>query len=106
MSEWWIYKGTGVPHDAIQTLPDPPNWRTFKGEIIARPSSSETIDDVDIIRHIGRKTARAGVQDEQQDSELIQQNSAHQCRALFTASSPDHRQTWFGEVLTCQTRCP
>lgn len=30
MSDWWIYKGTGEPHDEIDTkLPDPPRWRNF-----------------------------------------------------------------------------
>jgi MoxR-like ATPase len=26
---WWIYHGTGIPHDAITRLPDPPPWRVF-----------------------------------------------------------------------------
>jgi MoxR-like ATPase len=29
--DWWIYKGTGVPHDGLKLLPSPPPWRTFQG---------------------------------------------------------------------------
>jgi MoxR-like ATPase len=29
MKQWWIYQGTGQPHDAIEDLPDPPSWRAF-----------------------------------------------------------------------------
>lgn len=28
-NSWWIYTGTGVPHDGIQKLPEPPRWRRF-----------------------------------------------------------------------------
>ncbi|MER5700698.1 MoxR family ATPase [Micromonospora sp. NPDC002296] len=31
MSQWWIFKGSGVPHDGIERLPAPPPWRTFDG---------------------------------------------------------------------------
>ena len=33
MDNWWIFRGTGDPHDEIETkLPDPPDWRTFSGK--------------------------------------------------------------------------
>ncbi|MFD5175551.1 AAA family ATPase [Nocardia sp. NPDC058379] len=31
MSAWPIYRGTDDPHDGIDELPDPPNWRRFDG---------------------------------------------------------------------------
>lgn len=31
MTVWPIYTGTGVPHQGIDLLPAPPNWRTFGG---------------------------------------------------------------------------
>lgn len=31
MSEWLIYRGTGIPHDGIEELPAPPPWRDFDG---------------------------------------------------------------------------
>ena len=30
---WWIFKGSGEPHDGIKELPAPPAWRDFKAEI-------------------------------------------------------------------------
>ena len=30
---WWIFKGTGQPHDGIARLPNPPAWREFKADI-------------------------------------------------------------------------
>ncbi|MFG3103191.1 AAA family ATPase [Streptomyces sp. NPDC048182] len=27
---WWIYRGDGVPHNAIERLPDPPVWRPLQ----------------------------------------------------------------------------
>ena len=32
MSSWLIYTGTGVQHDGIARLPEPPPWRAFAGE--------------------------------------------------------------------------
>ncbi|MEU8313931.1 MULTISPECIES: MoxR family ATPase [unclassified Micromonospora] len=31
---WWIYHGTGVPHDDIARLPAPPPWRLFDDEAV------------------------------------------------------------------------
>ncbi|GAA1575758.1 MoxR family ATPase [Dactylosporangium maewongense] len=30
MNEWLIYRGSGVPHDDIDSLPPPPPWRQFE----------------------------------------------------------------------------
>lgn len=29
---WKIFEGSGQPHDGLERLPDPPNWRVFKDE--------------------------------------------------------------------------
>jgi MoxR-like ATPase len=31
VSAWPIYTGTGEPHDGVESLPAPPNWRSFDG---------------------------------------------------------------------------
>lgn len=36
MSDWWIYNGTGISHNGIERLPEPPPWRRFDGKIIER----------------------------------------------------------------------
>src|ERR1043166_805637 len=33
MAIWRIYQGTGVPHDGIARLPEPPPWRRFDGDV-------------------------------------------------------------------------
>ena len=52
MSEWPIYTGTGVPHDGIDHLPDPPNWRTFDG---GPPLPSPQHADPDTVRRLGKR---------------------------------------------------
>jgi MoxR-like ATPase len=32
MQKWWIYQGTGQPHNKINKLPSPPPWRKFTEE--------------------------------------------------------------------------
>ncbi|MEE1938814.1 MoxR family ATPase [Streptomyces sp. TRM 70361] len=32
MSDWRVYRGTGLPHDGVRRLPDPPPWRDFTGD--------------------------------------------------------------------------
>jgi MoxR-like ATPase len=39
MNDWWIYQGTGVPHQGIINLPLPPYWR--------RPRSSAPVAGID-----------------------------------------------------------
>src|SRR5262249_35997693 len=31
--DWYIYQGSGQPHDGIDTLPEPPPWRRFGGPV-------------------------------------------------------------------------
>jgi len=38
---WWIYTGSGIPHDGIERLPDPPGWRVFQGEVKVERSLQE-----------------------------------------------------------------
>src|SRR5437588_8218128 len=68
---WWIYKGTGEPHDGIKNLPPPPSWREFTGKVLSRPKRLETTEDVHMRRHIGRKTSRAVLQASPQEIELV-----------------------------------
>ena len=40
-NQWLIYRGTGEPHEGINTLPDPPPWRQFAGEIAPEPGARD-----------------------------------------------------------------
>lgn len=53
---WWIYRGSGDPHDGIDTLPDPPPWRTFTG---GPPISVEFGTDPEADRRLGPSGNRA-----------------------------------------------
>jgi MoxR-like ATPase len=35
--DWLIYRGTGDPHDGIERLPPPPQWRAFEGRPVVKP---------------------------------------------------------------------
>ncbi|MET7967277.1 MoxR family ATPase [Micromonospora sp. NPDC005305] len=44
---WWIYHGTGIPHDGIDRLPEPPPWRLFDEHATpVAPGVEETPTDV------------------------------------------------------------
>ncbi|MBD2261109.1 MoxR family ATPase [Pseudanabaena sp. FACHB-2040] len=32
MTSWRIFEGTGIPHDGLERLPEPPGWRAFENE--------------------------------------------------------------------------
>jgi len=40
--KWLVYRGTSVPHNEIGTLPPPPPWRRFDGEVVREPASWES----------------------------------------------------------------
>jgi MoxR-like ATPase len=42
MTTWEIFTGTGVPHDDLERLPDPPGWRTFKDEVLRQNQKGTT----------------------------------------------------------------
>lgn len=47
---WWVFKGTGVPHDEINKLPDPPHWRKF-----GAGKTQDIERKLDADPHIGRR---------------------------------------------------
>jgi MoxR-like ATPase len=57
---WWVYRGTGVPHDGISRLPEPPPWRRFgKGEGDDRDSDAQPVPHTaDGDRATGRRLGR------------------------------------------------
>ena len=57
MSVWPIYTGTGVPHDGIDRLPAPPNWRAFDG---GPPVPSPDQADPGTLRRLGPRNGSAG----------------------------------------------
>jgi MoxR-like ATPase len=47
MNEWWIFRGTGKPHNDIDVkLPKPPSWRKFSasdGRVVSPPNRHDTM---------------------------------------------------------------
>ena len=51
---WWIYRGDGLPPgpDTVVSLPEPPLWRTFRGDGPMQPVPPEDNEEAD--RKLGR----------------------------------------------------
>lgn len=52
MSAWPIYTGTSGPHDGVESLPEPPNWRSFDGGPVL-PSPAGEDGDPSTRRRLG-----------------------------------------------------
>jgi hypothetical protein len=39
--QWFIYRGTGTPHDGISRLPAPPPWRAFTDTVSYDPPPAD-----------------------------------------------------------------
>lgn len=70
MSNWWIYKGIGDPHDGIEGLPPPPTWRKFTGQVLARPYP-ELEDASPMTRRFGEGVRGAAFQASAEEIELV-----------------------------------
>ncbi|MER5940298.1 MoxR family ATPase [Streptomyces sp. NPDC001928] len=53
--DWWVYEGTGTPHDGIERLPEAPPWRAFRHGGAELLESPQVPDDDAHLRHLGRK---------------------------------------------------
>lgn len=53
MTTWKIFEGTGKPHDGLDRLPDPPNWRVFQDEQTRQQQKGATFkarsDEIDLV---------------------------------------------------------
>lgn len=53
MTTWKIFQGTRQPHDGLERLPEPPNWRVFKDEQIRQKQKGTTFkarpEEIDLV---------------------------------------------------------
>jgi MoxR-like ATPase len=70
---WPIYTGTGVPHDGIDRLPAPPNWRAFDG---GPPLPSPDQADPGTLRRLGPRNGSDGSGRVPDDQEIQMVNAA------------------------------
>lgn len=70
---WWRYRGDGIPatDEARVRLPDPPPWRTFRGEPLQSPAPE---DDEETDRKLGRTGA-----------DLVRRADPHECDMVNAA---------------------
>lgn len=72
MNSWWIYRGTGEPHDGIDGLPEPPSWRKFtyrKENELRQPVKPDLATH--IIRRLGEGARGAKFQASDEEKDLI-----------------------------------
>ncbi|NJP88958.1 MoxR family ATPase [Nonomuraea sp. FMUSA5-5] len=65
---WWIYQGSGEPHDGMDGLPPPPPWRAFTGEPLVHPQLSE---DEAVSRRLGLVTRGLGYRPDDEVVEMV-----------------------------------
>jgi MoxR-like ATPase len=67
---WWRYRGDGIPatDDARTTLPDPPPWRTFRGEPLQPPPPA---DDEESDRKLGRVGTEPARQADPHEGDMV-----------------------------------
>jgi MoxR-like ATPase len=64
-NKWWIFGGTGQPHDQIKNLPPPPPWRSFFGAVTGLSS-----DNVPVLSPSDERRGRT-FQVEKEATELV-----------------------------------
>lgn len=92
--EWWVYRGSGTPHDGIGGLPDAPAWRAFGtayGDPGALPAPPE--DGVGggaggvTARRLGRDRQAAAYQADEREVQLVNL-ALHLRRPLLITGKP------------------
>ncbi|GAA3978807.1 MoxR family ATPase [Streptomyces plumbiresistens] len=88
--DWWVYQGTGTPHDGIRRLPEAPPWRAFRhggahpGQFLPPP---DTPDDDAVQRHLGRAGQGAAYQVGEREIHLVNL-ALHLRRPLLLTGKP------------------
>ncbi|NEB03215.1 MoxR family ATPase [Streptomyces sp. SID13726] len=88
--DWWVYRGTGVPHEGIRRLPEAPPWRAFRhaGAVPADLPEPPTAPDDDAVqRHLGRQGQGAAYQAGEREIHLVNL-ALHLRRPLLLTGKP------------------
>ncbi|HEY5836702.1 AAA family ATPase [Streptomyces sp.] len=85
---WWVYRGTGTPHDGITRLPQAPSWRAFgPADPEALPVPPATSADGATARRLGRDRQATAYQADEREIQLV--NLAfHLRRPLLITGKP------------------
>ncbi|MFF3653794.1 AAA family ATPase [Streptomyces olivochromogenes] len=88
--DWWVYQGTGTPHDGIQRLPPAPPWRAFRHggtDHVRLHEPPEATDDDAVQRHLGRAGQGAAYQAGEKEIHLVNL-ALHLRRPLLLTGKP------------------
>ncbi|MBM9624457.1 AAA family ATPase [Streptomyces zhihengii] len=85
--DWWIYRGSRMPHDGIEDLPDTPAWRAFgtfdEDELLMPPADTPAVTD----RRLGRTQQAEAFQADVKDIQLVNL-ALHLRRPLLITGKP------------------
>ncbi|MET7380243.1 MoxR family ATPase [Streptomyces sp. NPDC005526] len=90
--DWWVYEGSGRPHDGIRRLPPAPPWRAFRHGAAEDapprrlPPPSAAGDDA-VQRHLGRAGQGAAYQAGEREIHLVNL-ALHLRRPLLLTGKP------------------
>jgi MoxR-like ATPase len=87
---WWVYEGTGTPHDGIDDLPGAPPWRAFRhgGRQPERLLDTPHAPDDDAVhRHLGRRSQGVAYQAGAREIHLVNL-ALHLRRPLLLTGKP------------------
>lgn len=88
--DWWVYEGSGSPHDGIEDLPPAPPWRAFRhsGAQPHRLLDTPPVRDDDAVqRHLGRAGQGAAYQAGERERHLVNL-ALHLRRPLLLTGKP------------------
>ncbi|MEU6356910.1 MoxR family ATPase [Streptomyces sp. NPDC047072] len=85
--DWWVYRGTGTPHDGILRLPPAPPWRAFRHDGAGLLDSPSLPDHDAVQRHLGRAGQGAAYQAGEREIHLVNL-ALHLRRPLLLTGRP------------------
>ncbi|KAB2973187.1 AAA domain-containing protein [Streptomyces sp. SS1-1] len=86
--KWWVYEGTGTPHDGIDRLPDAPPWRAFRHGALRPAQEPPRVPDGDAHRrHLGRRGQGEAYQAGLRERHLVNM-ALHLRRPLLLTGKP------------------
>jgi MoxR-like ATPase len=92
--DWWVYRGTGTPHDGIDGLPEAPAWRAFgtaygdPGRLPLPPADgADSGADGATARRLGRDRQAVAYQADEREVQLVNL-ALHLRRPLLITGKP------------------
>lgn len=85
--DWWVYRGTGTPHEGIHDLPEAPAWRAFGDTGTGLLPPTPPADAGASARRLGRDRQAAAYQADEREIQLVNL-ALHLRRPLLITGKP------------------